>query len=254
MVRPQHDDGVFRPSGGIELIEKLPDLGVGVGGGRLVGTNETLQGGGIVFSCGSIGRLTASSPLCVSHLIIEKIAVPTPFRVSHIDPNLRHIIQVTSRHRWHHHLVEWIEIENTGRGKMRQVRMENAGSEEQGLVARHILHSFHRPLDGEFIRQLFLHRAPVEIAKSALSDLRFGAATHLEELFERRIGGIFRTSGAMMKNLPRATRAVAVLMKIRWQGHRVGQHLAPGIRVPVDSAGRRAQTGQDRGARGIATG
>ena len=44
MVRPEHDDGVFRPSGGIELIEELPDLGVGVGGGRLVGTNETLSG------------------------------------------------------------------------------------------------------------------------------------------------------------------------------------------------------------------
>ena len=43
MVRPQHDDGVFRPSGGVELIEKLPDLGVGVGGGRLVGADETFQ-------------------------------------------------------------------------------------------------------------------------------------------------------------------------------------------------------------------
>ena len=254
MVRPQHDDGVFRPSGGVELIEQLPDLGVGVGGGSLVGADKTFQGSGIVFSCGSIGRLTASRPLCVSHLIIEKIAVPTPLRVSHIDPNLRHIIQITRRHRWHHHLTEWIETEKTGRCKMRQVRMENAGSEEQGLVARHILHCFHRPLDGEFIRKLFLYRTPVVIAKSTLSDLRSGAATHFEELFERRIGGIFRTSGAMMKNLTRTPRAVAVLIKVLWQGDRVGQDLAPGMRVLVDPAGRRPQTGQDRSAGWITTG
>ena len=137
---------------------------------------------------------------------------------------------------------------------MRQVRMENTGSKEQGLVARHILHSFHRPLDGEFIRQLFLHRAPVEIAKSALSDLRFGAATHLEELFERRIGGIVLACSGMMKNLTRATRAVAVLIKILWQGDCVGQDLAPWMRVIVDPTGRRPQTGEGRGARGIARG
>ena len=129
--------------------------------------------------------------------------------------------------------------------------MEDPGSEEQGLIARRILHSFHRPIDGEFIRQLFLHRTPVIPAKCALPDLWLRAGPHLEVFFKRLMGGITPTG----KNLARTTCAVAVLIKILWQGDRVGQVLAPRV-VPVivDPAGRRAQTGEGRGARGSASG
>ena len=184
----------------------------------------------------------------------------------HLNAERGHVREIILWHRRHTKRVDGILFKGPWRGKKRQMGPVDACGEEQGLLPRVRSHDFIHILNGVLIG-LFIRimLAPIKIPFSTgiavvihmrllRVELRLSGRLQLIKGIERGIVLLFGSSFSMGKDLARPNRGVSIVLESLRQGDDVRKHLTPRIRVVVDPTGRRPQTGEGRGARGIARG
>ena len=85
-------------------------------------------------------------------------------------------------------------------------------------------------------------------------ELGLSVRLQLGKGIERGVVLLFGSSFSVGKDLARPNRGVSIVLENLRQGDHLRKHLSPRIRVVVDPTGLRPQTGEGRGARGIARG